>query len=79
MRSPRQAAADLLVTARDQRIGGTFDIEYAVLEAAVAQRTRTGSSGPKTRQELNEGAKRRNLKGRSKMGQDELARALGHQ
>ncbi len=46
--------------------------------AAVAQRERTGASGPKTRQELYEEAKRRNLRGRSKMGRDELARALGH-
>jgi hypothetical protein len=46
--------------------------------AAVAQRKRTGASGPKTRQELYEEAKKRNLAGRSKMGRDELARALGH-
>jgi hypothetical protein len=46
--------------------------------AAVAQRKRTGSSSPKTRQELYEEAKKRNLQGRSKMGRDELARALGH-
>jgi hypothetical protein len=46
--------------------------------AAVAKRKRTGASGPKTRHELYEEAKRRNLKGRSKMGRDELARALGH-
>jgi hypothetical protein len=45
--------------------------------AAVAQRKRTGGSSPKTRQELYEEAKRRNLQGRSKMGRDELARALG--
>jgi hypothetical protein len=45
--------------------------------AAVAQRKRTGASGPKTRQELYDEAKRRNLPGRSKMGRDELARALG--
>jgi hypothetical protein len=45
--------------------------------AAVAQRKRTGADTPKTRQELYEEAKRRNLKGRSKMGRDELARALG--
>ncbi len=44
--------------------------------AAVAQRKRTGAS-PKTRQELYEMAKRRNLPGRSRMGRDELARALG--
>lgn len=47
--------------------------------AAVAQRKRTGASSPKTRQELYDEAKRRNLRGRSKMGRDELARALGHQ
>ena len=46
--------------------------------AAVAQRKRTGGSSPKTRQELYEEAKRRDLPGRSKMGRDELARALGH-
>jgi hypothetical protein len=45
--------------------------------AAVAQREREGGSSPKTRQELYEEAKRRNLPGRSKMGRDELARALG--
>jgi hypothetical protein len=46
--------------------------------AAVAQRKRTGASSPKTRQELYEEARRRNIRGRSKMGRDELARALGH-
>jgi hypothetical protein len=46
--------------------------------AAVAQRKRTGSDTPKTRQELYDIAKRRNLQGRSKMGRDELARALGY-
>jgi hypothetical protein len=46
--------------------------------AAVAKRKRTGGSAPKTRQELYEEAKRRELPGRSKMGRDELARALGH-
>ena len=45
--------------------------------AAVAQRKRTGASSPKTRAELYEEAKRRELPGRSKMGRDELARALG--
>jgi hypothetical protein len=44
--------------------------------AAVAQRKRTGSSTPKTRAELYEMAKKRDLPGRSKMGRDELARAL---
>lgn len=46
--------------------------------AAVAQRKRTGGSSPKTRQELYEEAKRRDLPGRSKMGRAELAKALGH-
>ena len=46
--------------------------------AAVARRKRTGGSSPKTRQELYEIAKRRDLPGRSKMGRDELARALGY-
>jgi hypothetical protein len=45
--------------------------------AAVARRKRTGARGPKTRQELYEIARRRNLPGRSKMGRAELARALG--
>jgi hypothetical protein len=44
--------------------------------AAVAQRQRTGASTPKTRAELYEMAKRRDLPGRSRMGRDELARAL---
>jgi hypothetical protein len=45
--------------------------------AAVAQRKRTGAKSPKTRQELYREAQRRDLPGRSKMGRDELARALG--
>ncbi len=45
--------------------------------AAVAQRKRTGSSSPKTRAELYEIAKQRDLPGRSKMGRDELAKKLG--
>jgi len=45
--------------------------------AAVAKRKRTGGSKPETRQELYREAQRRNLPGRSKMGRDELARALG--
>jgi hypothetical protein len=44
--------------------------------AAVAQRERTGGTTPKTRRELYEIAKRRDLPGRSKMGRDDLARAL---
>lgn len=45
--------------------------------AAVAQRKRRGGSKPKTREELYEEAKRRDIPGRSKMGRDELAKALG--
>lgn len=45
--------------------------------AAVAARKRTGATTPKTKAELYEEAKRRNLPGRSKMGRAELARALG--
>lgn len=46
--------------------------------SAVAQRKRTGGTSPKTRAELYEIAKKRNLAGRSKMGRDELANALGY-
>jgi hypothetical protein len=46
--------------------------------AAGAARTRSGASSPKTRAELYEEAKRRDLPGRSKMGRAELARRLGH-
>jgi len=45
--------------------------------ATVAQRKRTGVSAPKTRAELYEMAKRRDLPGRSKMGRAELAKKLG--
>jgi len=45
--------------------------------SAVRKRNRTGASTPKTRAELIKIARRRGLEGRSKMGRDELARALG--
>lgn len=45
--------------------------------AAVARRRRTGGTEPKTRAELYRVAQRRNVPGRSRMGRDELARALG--
>lgn len=45
--------------------------------AAVAQRKRAGGTSPKSRAELYELAKQRDLPGRSKMGRDELARKLG--
>ncbi len=44
--------------------------------AAIATRNRTGATGPKTRQELYEEARRRNIPGRSKMGRAQLVRAL---
>jgi hypothetical protein len=44
--------------------------------AAVAKRKRTGGSSPKTRNELVKIAARRGLRGRSKMGRAQLARAL---
>jgi hypothetical protein len=45
--------------------------------AAVAARKRNGGSTPKTRAELYEEAKRRDIPGRSRMGRAELAKALG--
>jgi hypothetical protein len=45
--------------------------------AAVGQRKRAGGAAPKTRGELQEIAKQRDLPGRSRMGRDELARKLG--
>ena len=45
--------------------------------AAVAQRKRTGAATPRTKAELYEIAKKRDLPGRSRMGRDELARKLG--
>jgi hypothetical protein len=47
--------------------------------AAVAQRKRSGGSTPKTRAELYQEAKRKDVPGRSKMGRGELARVLGHE
>ncbi len=46
-------------------------------QGAAAQRKRPGGDSPKSRAELYELAKRRDLPGRSKMGRAELARALG--
>src|SRR3954462_12484350 len=43
--------------------------------AAVAQRKRTGGSSPKTRAELYEMAKKRDLSGRAKMGRAERGAA----
>lgn len=44
--------------------------------AAVAKRKRTGGKTPKTRNELMKIAAERGLRGRSKMGRAQLARAL---
>jgi len=44
--------------------------------AAVRNRKRTGARSPKTRSELMKIAARRGLRGRSKMGRAQLARAL---
>jgi hypothetical protein len=44
--------------------------------AAITRRKRTGGASPKTRAELYEIARQRDLPGRSKMGRDELARML---
>jgi hypothetical protein len=44
--------------------------------AAVRNRKRTGATSPKTRAELMKIAARRGLRGRSKMGRAQLARAL---
>jgi hypothetical protein len=44
--------------------------------SAVARRKRSGGTEPKTRAELYEEARRRNIPGRSKMGRAELQRAL---
>jgi len=46
-------------------------------EAAGDERKRTGGDAPKTRDELYVLARQRDLPGRSRMGRDELARALG--
>lgn len=43
----------------------------------MAQRKRRGGNRPKTKQELYEEAGRLGIEGRSKMGRDELARAVG--
>jgi hypothetical protein len=44
--------------------------------APAAQRKRTGGSSPKTKAELYQIAQQRDLPGRSKMGREELAKAL---
>ncbi|HUD36486.1 MAG TPA: hypothetical protein VMR14_06295 [Streptosporangiaceae bacterium] len=46
-------------------------------KTAIAQSKRTRIATPKTRTELYAMAQKRDLPGRSKMGRDELAKALG--
>ena len=81
VRAAKQNVKEARVAAKDKRtIAHLPDKTKRALGkqgAAVAQRKRSGGSAPKTRQELYEEAKRRDLPGRSKMGRDELARALG--
>ena len=43
----------------------------------MARRKRPGGTAPRTRAELYEIVKKRDLPGRSKMGRDELAKKLG--
>ena len=74
-KSPSTKRRSTTVT-REQAAASRRNVKKA---AAVASRKRTGGSTPKTRAELYEEAKRRNLPGRSKMGRAELVRALGHQ
>lgn len=45
--------------------------------AAVARRKRAGGSAPKTKAELYREAQQRGIPGRSKMGREQLLRALG--
>jgi hypothetical protein len=59
-----------------QRAAAQRNVEKA---ASGARRKRSIANMPaKTRAELYEEAKRKGLPGRSRMGRDELARALGH-
>jgi hypothetical protein len=61
-------------------VGGT-DGDHEADQGSTAERHQgaegTGSDSPKTRAELYEIAKQRDLPGRSKMGRNELARKLG--
>ena len=52
--------------------------DHTLVKGLLAELSSTTERGVKTRQELYEEAKRKNLPGRSKMGRAELARALGH-
>jgi hypothetical protein len=47
-------------------------------QAGAKQKRSIANMPAKTRQELYDIAKRKNLPGRSKMGRDELAKALGY-
>ncbi len=71
LRSDLESARGFLDTLRQRE--GT---ERPPPGAAVARRKRTGGTEPKTRQELYEEARRRNVPGRSRMGRAELLRAV---
>ena len=74
VKKARQAAADKKTIAH---LPGKTRTALGKQGAAVARRKRTGGTSPKTRAELYEIARKRDLPGRSKMGRDELARKLG--
>ena len=76
----RNLKQDQQPTTRKTTVAQMHKQTRAALEkqgAAVAQRKRTGSTAPRTRAELYEMARQRDLPGRSKMGRDELAKKLG--
>jgi hypothetical protein len=74
VKKARQAAADKKTIAH---LPAKTRTALGKQGAAVARRKRTGGTSPKTRAELYEIARKRDLPGRSKMGRDELARKLG--
>ena len=70
-------SGSVLPEGNDDVVAEGLELALGKQGAAVAQRKRTGGDSPKTRAELYEIAKQRDLPGRSKMGRDELARKLG--
>jgi hypothetical protein len=74
VRQAQQAASRKKTTASTARAATTAPGKQG---AAVAQRKQTGAAAPRTKAELYEMAKKRDLPGRSKMGRDELAKKLG--
>jgi hypothetical protein len=80
----KQAAQDSIAKAqaaanRERTLARLSSPERSALGrpgVAVTERKRLGADSPKTRAELYELAKQRGLPGRSRMGRDELAKAL---